>query len=227
MRELTNQSRLEYVRHALPLEVIALSRAGGNVGKVSSSLPEKVASVFSNFLVDGISFDLHPEGLLVNPIRLREVGKAIAAGRIKVVVASTGGILSAAYSPHSNTMTITSEKVLEAGTGRSGVLHEGVHALVDLYKCTSTTSLTDEAAAYLAETIYLRAGKIRFDADAAALKIYDAADELAKARGLYKKKRKPVRLARADYEPLREAIRAHPAYSGIGANEMTSGHGIP
>jgi hypothetical protein len=147
--------------------------------------------------------------------------------RIEVTVASTGDLLSAAYSPHSNTMTLAGENVLESGIGRSGILHEGVHAIVDLYRCTSTTALTDEVAAYLAERIYLYAGHIRFGGDAAAMKIYDAADKIAKARGLYTSKGKSVALALTDYEPLRHAIRANPAYSGIGADEMTTGHGIP
>lgn len=121
-----------------------------DMGDNPATLVEKVASVFRSPLVDKIDFHFHPEGLHVNSLRLRAVGEAISKGRIGVEISSTGTILSAAYSPHSNKMTLPDEKVTGTGIGRSGILHEGVHALVDLYKCTSTTKLTDEAAAYLA-----------------------------------------------------------------------------
>ena len=195
------------------------------MGDSHAILVENVASVFRGILIEKIDFQFHPEGLVVNPLRLRAVGEAISKGRIEVVVGSTGKMLSAAYSPHSNKMTLANEKVTGTATGRSGILHEGVHALVDLYKCTSLTDLSDEAAAYLAETIFLHTGNVRINGDVDAMRIYNAADDIAKQYGLYKKK--GVKLTRKQYEPLRQAIHVNPAYIGIGMEQMTSGHGIP
>jgi hypothetical protein len=104
------------------------------------------------------------------------------------------------------------------------VLHEGIHALVDMYKCKEVTVLNDEAAAYLAEVIYLRAAHSWVGGGAAEMAIYNAADQVAKAHGLLNKL--GVRLSIDDVADLRAAINKHPAYSGIGAKQKTSGHGL-
>jgi hypothetical protein len=38
---------------------------------------------------------------------------------------------------------------------------------------------------------------------------------------------KKVRLEWPDYLDLRQEIQAHPAYSGIGWKQLSSGHGVP
>ena len=107
---------------------------------------------------------------------------------------------------------------------QAGVLHEGIHALVDMYTCKEVTVLNDEAAAYLAEAIYLRAAHSWVNGGAAEMAIYQAADQVAKAHDLYSKR--GVRLSLANVADLRAAISKHPAYSGIGARQKTSGHGL-
>jgi len=185
------------------------------------SVADKVAAIFSGPGIAGIHFKLG--SLEVSPQRLHEVGRAIKKGDISIVVAKTGTLLSAAYSPHSDSLTIPDDK-LATKTSRSGILHEGIHALVDIYKCKQVTVLDDEVAAYLAEVIYLKAIGGWVGGGKAAMRIYDAADDLAKAHNLYKKR--GVKLSLSDADELRKAIHAHPAYSSIGAKQMTSGHGL-
>ncbi|MGH6943764.1 MAG: hypothetical protein ACREH6_06040 [Geminicoccaceae bacterium] len=186
------------------------------------AIADEVAKVFFSARIARIDFRLGP--LEVSPKRLHAVGKAIGGGRIKVAVASTGRLLSAAYSPHSNQMTLPSDQIGSVMI-QASILHEGVHALVDLFRCTNLTVLDDEAAAYLAEAIYLRAAHTWVSGDGAALAIYKAADALAKAHDLYNTR--AVRLSSRDAAALRSAIHAHPAYSGIDVHQRTSGHGVP
>jgi hypothetical protein len=184
------------------------------------SLADTVAAIFEGPRVARIHFRLGR--LEISPQRLRGVGKAIKKGDIKVEV-HTGKLLGAAYDPHDDTLMVPDDK-LASVVSQAGVLHEGVHALVDMYKCKEVTVLNDEAAAYLAEAIYLRAAHSWVNGGAAEMAIYNAADQIAKAHNLYNKR--GVRLSNDDVADLRAAIHKHPAYSSIGAKQMTSGHGL-
>jgi hypothetical protein len=185
------------------------------------SLADKVAAIFEGPRVARIHFRLGR--LEVSPQRLRGVGKAIKKGDIKVELEKGGKLLSASYHPHSDTLTVPDDKLASVAS-QAGVLHEGIHALVDMYKCKEVTVLNDEAAAYLAEVIYLRAAHSWINGGAAEMAIYNAADQVAKAHDLYGKR--GVRLSLDDVADLRAAINKHPAYSGIGAKQKTSGHGL-
>jgi hypothetical protein len=185
------------------------------------SLATTIAAIFEGPRAARIHFRLGR--LEISPQRLRGVGKAIKKGDIKVEVASSGKLLSASYHPHSDTLIVPDDK-LASVAAQAGVLHEGIHALVDMYKHKEVTVLNDEAAAYLAEVIYLRAAHSWVNGGAAEMAIYNAADQLAKAHGLYSKL--GVRLSVDDAADLRAAIHKHPAYSSIGAHQMTSGHGL-
>lgn len=185
------------------------------------SLAEQVAAVFFGPRIDRIDFKLGP--LEVSPKRLQGVGRAIRRGAIAVEVESTGRLLSAAYSPHRDRMTLRSDRI-GGVVMQASILHEGVHALVDLYRCTQLTVLDDEAAAYLAEAVYLKAAHTWVRGPDASADIYLAADAIAKEHGLYV--RRGARLSTKDVASLRRAIHAHPAYSGIDRHDRTSGHGV-
>jgi len=201
------------------------------MASASPRFVKQVAAVLQGHLVDRIEFTFDSEKLYVSGLRLWWVGEAIARGQIRVAIGPTGTELDAAYSAHSNTMTLIHEHVADWPPGCAAILHEGVHALVDLFECTSTTEITDEAAAYLAETIYRYFGKIDVrkeagaNGDPTALAIFDAAHRLAAKYGLYKKR--GARLTGQQYEPLRKAVHHHEAYSGISLDQLTSGHGVP
>jgi hypothetical protein len=185
------------------------------------SLATTVAAIFEGPRVARIHFRLGR--LEISPQRLRGVGKAIKKGDIKVEVHTGGKLLGAAYDPHDDTLMVPDDKLASA-VSQAGVLHEGIHALVDMYKCKEVTVLNDEAAAYLAEVIYLKAAHSWVNGGAAEMAIYTAADQLAKAHGLYTKR--GVRLSVNDAADLRAAIHKHPAYSSLGEHQMTSGHGL-
>jgi hypothetical protein len=186
---------------------------------------KKVADVLRQPQIDKIDFVLVDDALDVSPERLKKVGDAIESLRIDVAVNSSGSLLSAAYSPHSNKMTLGDIQVPDRMLGRAAIVHESVHALVDLCKYTKATELSDETAAYLAEVIFLRATNSWVSGGATAMAIYNAADQIVTTHKLGKGKR--VQLKWTDYLPLRKAIHGHAAYSGIGDMQLTSGHGIP
>jgi hypothetical protein len=192
--------------------------------RLKADWQRKVADVLRSPPIDKIDFVLVDDAIEVTPRRLRQVADVIEKGRIDVAVADTGSLLGAAYSPHSNKMTLRSLQVPDGGLGRSMIVHEGVHALVDLFRYTKATELSDEAAAYLAETLFMRSIGLTVTGGG-ALPIYNAAAALIDAHKLGKGRQ--VRLQWADYLPLREAVRAHPAYHGIGERQLTSGHGVP
>jgi hypothetical protein len=185
------------------------------------ALADTVAAIFEGPRVARIHFRLG--GLEISPQRLRGVGKAIKKGDIKVEVEKGGKLLSASYHPHSDTLLVPDDK-LASVSAQAGVLHEGVHALVDMYKFKDVTVLNDEAAAYLAEAIYWRAAHSWVSGGAAEMAIYNAADQIARAHDLYNKR--GIRLSLDDVADLRAAIHRHPAYSSIGVNQKTSGHGL-
>jgi len=166
------------------------------------SLQERVAAVFQGARIDRIDFRL--EAVQVSPQRLRAVGEAIRQGRITVAVSDTGSLLAAAYTPHRNRMTLGNANVPNTFTGQATILHEGVHALVDMYR-VSIPVLVDEVAAYLAEVIYWRAGHHWMRGGTAEMRIYNAADQIAQAHDLY----------------------SRTAYRSIPEDQRTSGLGVP
>jgi hypothetical protein len=188
------------------------------------AIEDDVAAVFSDSQVKAIDFSL--EKLTVNSHRLATVGLAIKEKRIKVEVTSTGIVLGAAYSPHPNRMTLSNADMLKSAVGRAGVLHEGVHGLVDLFKEHTLTVLQDEAAAYIAEVIYLRAWGRTVKSDHLETKaIYDAAWAIVDGRSMHATKR--VKLKAQDCQALITAIQGHTAYAGIQADTKVSGLGVP
>jgi hypothetical protein len=182
----------------------------------------KVANILRLPMIDKIDFFLTEEFIDVSPRRLREVADAVEQSLINVKVADTGSKVDAAYSPHTDTMTLRSYRVPDTMLGRAAIVHEGTHALVDLFRYTKATELTDEVAAYLSETLFLRA--IGLTVKGGGASIYAAAFQIIDAHNLGKGKK--VTLKWADYLPLREAIHADTAYNGIADRQLTSGHGV-
>lgn len=183
----------------------------------------EVASVFQRSYVDAIDFRI--SGFHVSGARLRKVGDAIACGRIAVKQEDTGGTLSAGYSPHQDTFTLPKSANPTAHKWQLAILHEGVHALVDLFgEGAGLTVLDDEVAAYLAEVICYRKLRRPLPSGASERAIYTTADAIVTEHRLDTKK--GVKLSHADIKKLRQAIHAHPAYSGIGDKAKTGGHGL-
>jgi hypothetical protein len=175
------------------------------VAATNAVVNDKVAALFRSHAVSFIHFSL--ENLQINPANLRKVGDAITKGTIGVSIGDTGPMLSAAYSQRAKTMALRKESETDYPEGQAAIVHEGVHAWADL--ANRRSGLSEEAAAYLTEVVYLQAVHRRIKGHP----IYDAANELASARGLFE--RRGVHLTAADCESLRQAIHAEPAYQDL------------
>jgi hypothetical protein len=167
------------------------------------SVTEKAAALFRSHAAGLIDFSL--DDLKVNAASLRKVGEAITKGTIGVEVGNTGPMLSAAYSR--KRLLLRKESETDYPEGQAAIVHEGVHAWADLSNHRS--GLSEEAAAYLTEVVYLRALNRRISKHP----IYDAANEVASARHLFD--RRGVHLKSADCEDLRQAIHQEPAYQDL------------
>ncbi len=179
------------------------------------AIVDDVTAVLAGPLVKKIDF--HLGKLSVSAAKLGDVASAMRNGTIKVEVRSTGGRLSAGYSPAPiRKMALSSDKIVDA-LDRSGIVHESVHAVVDLSGQSAIGGRLDEAVAYIAESIYLSAsgvGLSRIGADPAGKKIYTEAYAVVDKHHLLNKQ--GVRLSEADCEALGKAIAADTAaYPGL------------
>jgi hypothetical protein len=187
------------------------------------SFAQQVAAVFQGAHIDSINFRL--SGFQVTGARLRKVGEAISCGRIEVKQEAGGGTLSAAYSPYQDRFTLPKNANAGADKWKVAILHEGVHALVDIFgEKAALTVLDDEIAAYVAEVIYYKKLRRPLPSGSSERGIYTSANDIVTKHHLDTKK--GVHLKAADVKKLREAIHAHPAYSGIGETAKTGGHGL-
>jgi hypothetical protein len=99
--------------------------------------------------------DFHLGGLHVNGPLLKAVGDAIKRGDIGLYEDSSLPA-DAVYEPEEDTLYFKSgdQKGYTSIPAKSLIVHEAVHALIDMNKATSTTILTAEVAAYLAQIVY-------------------------------------------------------------------------
>ncbi|WP_439579689.1 hypothetical protein [Elioraea sp.] len=161
--------------------------------------------------IDAIDFVV--DGFVVSGARLRGVGAAVREGRIGVRVGSTGPHFGAAYSRGPNRHFTFGAYDFQPNDGwRSVVVHEAVHASFDLANERPPNEI-DEAAAYLGETVWFRAGGLArsVTAPAAAAAIYGAANEIVARLNLHASRGQ--RLLRSQVQELIAAINAHPGYS--------------
>jgi len=187
------------------------------------SLEKQVAAIFHDS-AKMKTIDFKYGAFRVSPDRLKGVGDAILNGQIALGQSSSSQ-LSAGYSPYSDTLSLPKTVNPSADKWKVAILHEGVHALVDIYGANAgLTVMDDEAVAYVAEVIYYKALRRPLPTGASEKAIYTAADQLASGLKLYKNAGVLVPVAKA--QALRAAILAHPAYADIGETAKTGGHGL-
>lgn len=167
------------------------------------SVTEKAAALFRSHAASLVDFSL--DNLKVDAASLRKVGEAITKGTIGVEIGDTGPMLSAAYSRKK--LILRKETETDYPEGQAAIVHEGVHAWADLSNHRS--GLSEEAAAYLTEVVYLRVLNRRISGHP----IYDAANELASSRHLFD--RRGVHLKSEECEDLRQAIHSQSAYQDL------------
>ena len=183
------------------------------------SLASSVAGVLRNPPVGHINFRV--ETITVDKAHMESVAKAIDAGDILVETGSSGPQLGAAYSSYRSRrfaagekkligkITIGSAGVTATPLGRAAILHESVHALMDV-RNLKVSMHDDEVVAYLADAVCLRSSRTTINGGAPEMAIYKAAFAIVDARQMATKP--GVALKWSDCDALRTAIKAHPAY---------------
>lgn len=112
-----------------------------------------VSAILYESAVEAIDF--HLQGLHVSGPLIKQVGHAIKRGDIELYEdSSLEG--DAMYVPDEDTLYFRSgdQKDYTSIPDKSLIVHEAVHAVIDMNKATSTTILTSEVAAYLAQIVY-------------------------------------------------------------------------
>jgi len=191
---------------------------------------DRFSRVLKTFPTTVINF--HLGGLPVTPRGFSDVGDEIQAGNIRLLRSSglPAGV-EAEYRWRQDTLVVRYDlnQVLNTISGRSAVVHEGVHAMIDRNRAVATTTLTAEAAAYLAQIIYrLRSGDrlrewIEANRSSPDGAIYYEALQLIERFGLLTG---AATMQWADTAALRAAINRHPRYREVSATELHGADGV-
>ncbi len=190
-------------------------------------LARKVINVLYEDSVSKINF--HLGTLDITGKNLGRVADAIRAGDIKVIEdpALSG---NAMYDSKANTMSL--KKPDFTNVEFKGLLvHEAVHALIDINKAKETRKLAGEAAAYLAAAIYMfhELGDIKFvhvvnnPVDQDLGKIYA---ECLALMTRYKLAQRDVWLPPNLYNGLLITVQKHPQYRGISFTQKVVADGV-
>jgi hypothetical protein len=195
-----------------------------------SELAAKVIKVIEENSVRKINF--HLGGLNISSDGLQRVAYEIQKGNIKVI--HDPNIKNdAEYDSKKDIISIKKKDFTDVEF-KSLIIHEAVHAHIDIVKATKTRRLAAEAAAYLAQAIYLwhEVGDIRFrhnvqarlatPADRPLGQIYNACLTLI---DLYKLASRSVWLEPILYQNLLNAIKGHGKYSHIRWDELSGADG--
>lgn len=134
----------------------------------------------------------------------------------------------AMYDPPNDTLVVKKDGVgnYQSLQMKGLIVHECVHALVDLNKAKDTTKLTNEAAAFLAQTIYRVAGPGGAQLQLRIGGMNKIFQESYRMVIRYNMTNRSVRLPWNLYEPLRRVIYQHPKYSHYGWKELSTADGI-
>lgn len=184
------------------------------------SIESEVATVLRSTPVGRIN--VRVANIAVNKTRLNLVAEAIEAHDIRVEIGSTGAQLGAAYSSFVGRrvepgekkligrITLGSEGVLRTPLGKASIIHESVHALMDVDQVPIPSMQKDEVVAYLVDALYLRATGTRVSGGAKEMAIFNAAFAVVDGHRMLAK---PGTILKwSDCDALLEAITAHPAY---------------
>jgi hypothetical protein len=200
------------------------------------SLEEDVAAIFDETAVGRISFTL--DQLRITASGLRLIAAAIRERRI-ALSDDTSLPADAAYDIDTNVLQLRSTDAAELGTKsvRGMIVHESVHALIDMGWATKTTALTGEVAGYTAQILYrMNRGQERLLRDWAAAnaltddgRIFASVIDLIDRVDLLNENAagRSVQIPWASYVDVRRAVHRHPLYRPLGFMESHGANGIP
>ena len=178
------------------------------------SLESDVVNVLRTDPAGRIAYSL--ERSAVNRTQMELVAKAIESGDIVVEIGPPDTKFDANYSTYRNRRLDPGEKkiigkivvrhasVTSRPIGRAGVFHESVHALADIRQDNISVHNGEEALAYIADAMYLRATKTTVSGSPEAVAIYKAAFEIVDERKMLTKS--GVTLKWSDCDDLIKAI---------------------
>jgi len=184
------------------------------------SIEADVARVLRIGPAASIAYSL--DHIVVDKLQMEFVAKAIDSGDVAIKITNVGNLLGAAYSSYKGRRPEAGQKkligeialprvgVVNDPVGKAGIFHESVHALLDIKPTNISVDNGDEALAYIADALYLRATNTSIRSDPAGMAIYDAAfgiitkHKMLTTRG--------VALKWSDCDDLLDAINANPAY---------------
>jgi len=179
-----------------------------------------VAAVLRRDPAGRISYSL--DHIVVDKVQMEFVAKSIDNGDIAVNVTSVGNLLGAGYSSYKGRRVEAGQKKLigeialpraslvNEPIGKAGIFHESVHALLDVRPSSISVRNGDEALAYIADAMYLKANGTSISSTAENMAIYNAAfDIIAKYKMLTKR---GVALKWSDCDALLDAINSNSAY---------------
>lgn len=176
-------------------------------------------SVLGSVPISRINF--HIGGYHIKPLDFRKVADRIRSGTF-AVYSLPASSAAAKYDPEANALHIRFGWHV---TELAKIVHEAVHAVFDLKKAHNIFSVDDEAAAYLAESIFAQAyvaptrHRQLVGGDARTGDIFMEAYKLAMMA------LDGVEIVDADFEHLREKIATHPEYAG-GARNVAGYDGV-
>jgi len=179
--------------------------------------------------IDGLNFTI--AGFQVDPEGYREIGHKMLSGGISVVLItpSQGSHVFAAYTNALDKMSFTEQPQLSGTAGaaimhQGAVIHESTHALMDYHRF-QTTGAIQEAAAYVAETLFYAFRHRRFTSAThqQSAAIMNAAYAVISGRNMISTTGVQLQAGDPDVANLIRAISAHPSYPNAGQADRTSG----
>ncbi len=192
---------------------------------------EHFAEILTESAASRINFSLG--GLHVNGAGLARIAEALRQKGIRVYrYRQLPADVTAEYKIHENALLVReySRALFSSISSKAVIVHECVHALIDLSRATATTHLTGEAAAYLAQVLYrLNSGDqfrewARVNQGTPVGRIFYEALQIIDR---FRLGTQGASLAARDYEGLRQAVHAHPRYRDVSPTDLHEADGIP
>jgi hypothetical protein len=166
-------------------------------------LRDRVVAILRSPTTKSIDFRLR--GWHINSASFEKVANGIRVGDVEVDSGNVTGLAQAQYDYGTDTIELPSTSYGTDLYGAAGIVHESVHAYIDLLS-SQTIESANEAAGYLAQLLYLLYSGSRFQIPVSpgdvALKI---AEKIVYRPGTV--------VQRLDEEDLRNAIVKHPNYA--------------
>ncbi len=169
-----------------------------------------------------VDFTLGP--IKVTPALLADVGKAVSAGKITVVI-DPALSHDAIYDAGSNQLKLKTNNPSPGLMERALIVHEATHAASDIRKIGLTPNINDEAMGYIAQALYLYGSHLKktrrvTSPDVAADGLFAAAHAAALAIA---GKKNAVAIAQ-EVSKVRAALKLVPQYKKtIGMSAIYSG----